>query len=297
MKKILSLIRLLGTFTLLILRWIFSAFRKGFLFIHRRKLLAIPFYSFLAFFLYVFIVIKTSGDPDFAKTIGNKRINDVTQLNPIHVSQVLRPTSISEIRQAVVNSSGPVSIGGGKYSMGGQTAYENSLHLDMRSFNQVIELDTIRKTIRVQPGITWRDLQKVIDPYNLSVKIMQTYANFTVGGSVSVNCHGRYIGHGPIISSVESLKIVTASGELLEANRDQNQDIFNAAIGGYGGIGVIVEVSLQLEDNVKVERQVNKMPANEYKAYFDQHIKDNKEVVFQNGDLYPPDYEENNNVC
>jgi FAD/FMN-containing dehydrogenase len=63
----------------------------------------------------------------------------------------------------------------------------------------------------------WRDLQKVIDKHNLSVKIMQTYANFTVGGSVSVNCHGRYIGHGPIVSSVLELKLITASGQLIVA--------------------------------------------------------------------------------
>ena len=296
MKKALFILLSISASIALLFRWLFSACRKAWLFVHRRKILAIPFYAFLAFFLYVWLVIQISGDPDFAKTIENKRINDVTQLNPIHTNQVIRPRSIPEIKQAIMSSSGPISIGGGKYSMGGQTAFENSLHIDMRSFKQVIELDTIQKTIRVQPGISWRELQKVIDPYNLSVKIMQTYANFTVGGSVSVNCHGRYIGHGPIISSVKHLKILTASGELMEASRQQNQDVFNAAIGGYGGIGVIVEVTLQLDDNVKVERQLKKMKVADYRDFFDQHIKNNQEVVFQNGDLYPPDYSEINNV-
>ena len=296
MKSFFLLLQLIGTFIILLLRWLFLALRKGLLFIHRKKILAIPFYSFLAFFLYVFIVIKISGDPDFATTIDNKRINDVTQLNPIQVNQLIRPNTIAEITEAINSSSGPISIGGGKYSMGGQTAYENSLHIDMRSFKQVLALDTIKKTITVQPGISWRELQKEIDPYNLSVKIMQTYANFTVGGSVSVNCHGRYIGHGSIISSVLNLKIITASGELIEVNRQQHPDIFNAVVGGYGGIGVIVEVTLQLDDNVKVERQVRKMQVADYRDFFDQHIKGNKAVIFQNGDLYPPDYEEVNNI-
>ena len=37
---------------------------------------------------------------------------------------------------------------------------------------------------------------------------MQTYANFTVGGALSVNCHGRYIGLGAVILSVKSLEVI-----------------------------------------------------------------------------------------
>ena len=296
MKKISSFIRFLCKYVLIIIRWLFASIRKGFLFVHRKKILAIPFYAFIAFMLYVWVVILFSGDPEYAVTIDNKRLNDVTQLNPVHVHQVIQPTRTNEIIDAINSTTGPISIGGGKYSMGGQTAFENSLHIDMRSFSQVIDLDTVKKQITVQPGITWRKLQKVIDPFDLSVKIMQTYANFTVGGSVSVNCHGRYIGHGPIISSVLGLKIVSASGEIITANRHENQDIFNAVIGGYGGIGVIVEVTLQLEDNVKVERQIEKMKVEDYNHFFVQHIKENKNVVFQNGDLYPPDYDDITNI-
>ncbi|PTS95684.1 dehydrogenase, partial [Flavobacterium sp. HMWF030] len=196
-----------------------------------------------------------------------------------------------EIVSAIKNTTGPISIGGGKYSMGGQTAFENSLHIDMRLFNKIVNIDTTKKQITVQAGIRWRDIQKVIDPLNLSIKIMQTYSNFTVGGAISVNCHGRYIGHGPIISSVLELKIITANGDIIIANRDVNQDVFNAAIGGYGGIGVIAEATLQLVDNVKVERFHEVMPIEDYKAYFDKNIRSNEDVVFQNGNLYPPKYD------
>src|SRR5215510_15534180 len=117
-------------------------------------------------------------------------INDITQLNPIQVSQVITPTTIPEIVAAVKSHAGPVSIGGGRYSMGGQTGTLGALQIDMRKFNQVLAFDSIHKIITVQPGIRWRDIQRRIDPANLSVKIMQTYADFTVGGSMSVNSHG-----------------------------------------------------------------------------------------------------------
>ena len=74
--------------------------------------------------------------------------------------------------------------------MGGQTAFENSLHIDMRSFNKIINIDKPKKQITVQAGIIWRDIQKEIDTLDLSIKIMQTYSNFTVGGAISVKASG-----------------------------------------------------------------------------------------------------------
>ncbi len=290
LKKLWQLLAFLFSKFLLLLKFITKLLSRFWKFIHRKKRYAIPFYAFVLYVLFIFILVKTSGDANYDKVLANKTINDVTQINPIQVNKIIKPKTIQEIVEAITTTSGPISIGGGKFSMGGQTAYENSLHIDMRDFNKVIALDTILKQVTVQPGIVWRDLQKVIDPHHLSIKIMQTYANFTVGGAVSVNCHGRYIGHGPIVSSVLQLKLVTASGEIITANRNENQDIFSAAIGGYGGIGVLVEVTLQLDTNTKVERHHQLIDAKDYNTFFDANIRNNKEVVFQNGDLYPPDY-------
>lgn len=296
MKKASKVIKQLFEYIVAILKSTLFLLKKTLLYIHSKKRLAIPFYGFMVFVLYIMLLIQISGDSNFSKTLPNKRINDVTQINPIHVNKQIRPTSIKEITSTIKSTTGPISIGGGKFSMGGQTAFENSLHIDMRSFNKIIELDTAIKQVTVQPGITWRDLQEVIDPHNLSIKIMQTYANFTVGGSISVNCHGRYVGHGPIISSVLKLKIALASGEIISASRTENQEVFNAVIGGYGGIGVIIEATLQLVDNVKVERQINKIDIADYNSFFDENIKNNRDVVFQNGDLYPPNYDKIINV-
>ena len=223
-------------------------------------------------------------------------VNDITQLNPIPVAEVIRPTSIDEIVAAVKAHPGPISVGGGRYSMGGQTATEGALQLDMRAFNRVLAFDSIQKTITVQPGIRWRDIQKRIDPANLSVKIMQTYSNFTVGGSMSVNVHGRYIGLGPVALSVRSFKIVLANGAIVEASPAENSEIFYGPLGGYGGLGVIVEATLDLADNVRVRRDNIRMPISEYYTYFKQHIRDSATVVFHNGDIYPPHFERVNAV-
>jgi FAD/FMN-containing dehydrogenase len=218
-------------------------------------------------------------------------VNDVTQINPIVVDRVVAPTSIDEISAAVKNARGAVSIGGAWHSQGGQIATEQSLFLDMRRFDKIVAFDPEKKTITVQAGITWRDIQDKIDPYNLSVSIMQSYSNFTVGGSLSVNCHGRYVEAGPIILSVLRIKVVLADGSVVEATPESNREIFYAAIGGYGGIGVIVEATLKLTDNTKVERVDKVMPIGRYRDYFFTKIKNSAKAVFHNGDIYPPDFD------
>src|SRR5258706_5433588 len=160
----------------------------------------------------------------------------------------------------------------------------------MRSFNKVVRFSPQQRTIRVQTGIRWCDIQRFVDPHNLSVKIMQTYANFTVGGSLSVNVHGRYIGLGPLILSVRSIAIVLADGKLVEASPDSNPELFYGAIGGYGGLGVIVEAELELDEDCRVERISRKLKAKDYVAHFRKTVRDSRETVFHNADMYPPDY-------
>lgn len=217
-------------------------------------------------------------------------VNDITQLNPILVSKVVVPTTVEELQSIVKDSGKPISIAGGRFSMGGQTASPQSLHIDMRKLNSIVSFSAEDKTIKIQAGARWCDIQKVIDPHNLSVKIMQTYANFTVGGALSVNCHGRYIGLGPVILSVKSITIINVDGELIHASRNENSEIFFACIGCYNAIGVIVEVELELEDNVPVKRVHKSLKDSEYKTFFSKKIKKNQDVIFHNGDIYPPAY-------
>jgi FAD/FMN-containing dehydrogenase len=217
-------------------------------------------------------------------------VNDVTRLNPVSVWAIVTPASIEEVQDAIRRTSVPISVGGGHFSMGGQTASPGSLHLDMRKFNKVLEFSPAKQTIRVQSGIRWCDIQRFVDPHDLAVSIMQTYANFTVGGSLSVNVHGRYVGLGPLVLSVRSIKLVLMSGEVIEASPGQNAEIFYGAIGGYGGIGVIVEAELDLASNSRVERVAVKLPVKGYLAHFRKHVRDAREAVFHNGDLYTPHY-------
>lgn len=256
----------------------------------------LSFIALLIIVSFTVTVVETLGNPLSTKldrehdnTIKNI-VNDVTELNPIQTEGIIVPHTTEEIQEAV-KLHDHISIGGGRNSMGGQTASPRAVQIDMREFNKILAFSSSSKEITVQAGIRWRDIQDYIDPYNLSIKIMQTYSNFTVGGSLSVNVHGRYIGLGPVILSVRSFRIVLADGTVTEASPTKNQDIFYSAIGGMGGIGVITEVTLSLTDNVTAERFQKTITTEEYLDYFKNNVRSNHNVIFHNGDMYPLDFD------
>jgi FAD/FMN-containing dehydrogenase/uncharacterized membrane protein YhaH (DUF805 family) len=221
---------------------------------------------------------------------GERIVDDVTQLNPIIVSKVEAPSTVEELQLIIKNSEKPISIGGGRFSMGGQTASPNSVHIDMRKLNRVLDFSAEEKRIKVEAGTRWCDIQSFVDKHNLSVKIMQTYANFTVGGSLSVNVHGRYIGLGPLILSVRSLDIILANGEMKSVSPEKNPELFFACVGCYSAIAVIAAAEFELEENIPVLRVDKKMKREEYARFFKENVRDNKDVVFHNGDIYSPQY-------
>lgn len=218
-------------------------------------------------------------------------ICNVTHLNTVKAGKIVTIQDTDQAQQALKNWRGKVSVGGGRFSMGGQTAIQDGLQLDMRPMNKILGFDPKNRTARVQAGMRWRDLQEIIDPHGLAIQTMQSYSNFTVGGSVSVNCHGRYVGHGPVIASVRSLKLVLPYGEALEVSRQSNSELFHAAIGGYGGAGVITEVELDLDENFKIERTTAHVSLEDYPAWFQERVLSDPNVLLHNADLLPSKFD------
>ena len=217
-------------------------------------------------------------------------VANVTGLYTVEVARIETPTTVEQLAALVRAWPGKIAVGGGRYSMGGQVALRAGLHLDMRSMNRLVWIRPQERVARVQAGMRWRDLQDVLDPLNLAVKTMQSYANFTVGGSVSVNVHGRYVGHGPVGNTVRALRLVLADGAVVEASPQRNVDLFRAAIGGYGAVGVIVEVELGLADNVPIERVIVDVPLEGYVAHFEESVLNDPGCVLHNADLFPPEF-------
>ncbi len=223
-------------------------------------------------------------------------VDDVSQLNSTMVAGILQAKTSAEIAAHLAQTNGRISIGGCRYSMGGQIVAHGSTHIDMRALNRLVWLKRIPTAtgaacVRVQAGMRWRDLQRLIDPHDLSVAIMQSYSNFSIGGSVSVNCHGRYVGRGALINSIRALQLICADGVVLELNRRQNADLFYAVIGGYGGLGVVSEVELDLAVNSAIKRDAVGFSLREYPEYFRAMVLSDPKAVLHNADLMPPAFD------
>jgi FAD/FMN-containing dehydrogenase len=178
-------------------------------------------------------------------------LQDASRLNSSMVSEIRTPQTLAEVIQAVKDARSTrrkISLSGIRHSMGGQALGSNTLHLDMTRMDQVVYNDS-DQTVTVGPGATWRQIQSTLSQHGRAVRVMQDSNIFTVGGSLSVNVHGKDPRYGSLIESVTSLKLVTADGREIQCDRTHQQDLFSAVIGGLGILGIITEVTLTTTQN------------------------------------------------
>src|ERR1700687_3408845 len=102
-----------------------------------------------------------------------------------------------------------VSIAGARHSMGGQTIYPGGIAVNMLPFKGM-NLDEEKNLLYVQAGAKWADVIPYLDKHGRSVAVMQSDNSFTVGGSLSVNCHGWTYDRPPIASTLASFHLMNA---------------------------------------------------------------------------------------
>ena len=203
-------------------------------------------------------------------------ISDVARLIPVKVRRVDAIDDVATLRDIVSEARGKglkLSISGSRHSQGGHAYYQDAIVLDMTSFNKVLGLDVQGKTIRVQSGAKWSEVQEHINPHGLAVKVMQSSNIFTVGGTLSANAHGRDLDSTTVVDSVRSFRLLTAEGEILNVSRRENPDLFRLAIGGYGLFGVILDVDMDLVEDEIYEQNSTVMDYTDFPAYFQKNIK------------------------
>lgn len=201
-------------------------------------------------------------------------LDDASGLDAVEVSEVVRPTSEDQARAAlksVAEAGRKVSIAGSRHSMGGQTLGVGRIVVDMTAMDRV-DYDTATEIVAVEAGATWAKVLKVLDPLGRSVRVMQSDNVFTVGGSLSVNAHGWQAKSAPLVSSVESFRLLLSSGQVVECSRRSNADLFGAALGGYGLFGVILDARLRTAPNLNYRRWVGFGRADDLPRHFEKEV-------------------------
>jgi FAD/FMN-containing dehydrogenase len=210
-------------------------------------------------------------------------VNDVhSQLNRTRVRELLTPRTRDELAQIVRSASQkalPISVSGCRHSMGGQQFAKESICIDTRSLDRVISFDRERGLIEAEAGIQWPKLIRTyLDAEAGSAKQWgiaqkQTGADtFTLGGSLSSNVHGRGLAMKPLISNVESFTLINADGKSMRCSREENNELFRLAIGGYGLFGLIDSVTLRLVPRQKLRRVVEIIRASDLPGRFEERI-------------------------
>ncbi|MBO1002491.1 FAD-binding oxidoreductase [Pseudogracilibacillus auburnensis] len=212
---------------------------------------------------------------------SNPVVTDSGQLLPIKMKSIKTATTEEELQQIVKQAKkdgDKLSIAGMQHSQGGQTLYPNAIMLDMKGYNKILAFDEKAKTITVQSGATWDDIQHYINPSGLALKVAQSQNIFTVGGSLSAIGHGRDIRYGSVIDTVESFRLLTPTGEIIEVSRSKNAELFPYVLGGYGLFGVILDMTLTLTDDELYTTDNVTIDYQEYTAFFEEKVLQRDEV-------------------
>ena len=195
-------------------------------------------------------------DSDEREHLQNTEVDDASRLNKTSVAEVWPiPQDLAQAEQQLAdllararNKGQRVSIGGARHSMGGHTIYPDGIVIDMLPFN-AMQFDKDRELLTVGSGAKWSQIIEYLDGRGYSVAIMQSNNSFSVGGSISVNCHGWQYDRPPISSSVDAFRLMKANGKIVRCSRTEQTELFSLVLGGYGLFGVILDVDLRVVPN------------------------------------------------
>lgn len=240
---------------------------------------------FLGTVVCIFVIAVVLNIPIQKRKYGLSQSNlttDYAGLLPERIERIVKTGDRIELQKIVkeANEKGQhISIAGLQHSQGGHTYYTDSIVLDMKTFNKVLEIDQQQKTVKVESGTTWEDVQEAVQPYGLALKVTQSQSIFTIGGSLSVNAHGRDIRFGHMAGTVKEMTILTPTGEIKTVTRKDSEDWMKYVLGGYGLFGVILDVTLELTENDTYTIHTKEIKTSEYEAYFTKLLREEEAAM------------------
>ena len=167
------------------------------------------------------------------------------------VSYVFRPGNIESLQEVLVlgtRSGRSIGLRGGGNSYGDAAMNNENIVVDLRRMNRIQEWDPASGIVRLEPGVTLSQLWQTVIEDGWWPPVSTGTSFTTIGGSAAMNVHGKNAYQvGPLGDHILEFDLLLASGEIITCSRDENRDVFHAAIGGFGMLGVFTSLTLQMK--------------------------------------------------
>ncbi|TMK45434.1 MAG: FAD-binding protein, partial [Actinobacteria bacterium] len=138
----------------------------------------------------------------------------------------------------------------------GQAQIDGGVVVDLRRLDRIHALTS--RTATVDAGLTWSTLVRHTTSAGLVPPVLPDFLDLTVGGTLSAGgITGTSFIWGAQIDTVEELLVVTGAGEVVTCSLSREPELFDAALGGFGQVGIIVRATIRLSaapDSVEVFR-------------------------------------------
>ncbi|XP_010279585.1 PREDICTED: cytokinin dehydrogenase 9-like [Nelumbo nucifera] len=181
-------------------------------------------------------------------------------------SAILRPKSVSDIATTIkhILQLGPsskltIAARGHGHSLQGQAQAHGGVVINMESLQEPkMQVHTGELPyVDVSGGELWINILHESLKYGLAPKSWTDYLHLTVGGTLSnAGISGQAFRHGPQISNVYQLEVVTGKGEVVSCSEKQNADLFHGVLGGLGQFGIIARARIALEPAPKMVKWI-----------------------------------------
>jgi len=174
---------------------------------------------------------------------------------------VARPESVDDVVELVrkaVSERISITCAGAQTSTTGASITDTGMLLSLRSLDRISAPDEKTRTIKVEPGALVGEIKRTAAAVGLLFAPDPTSEEeSTIGGAIACNASGaRTFKYGATRRHVRALKVVMASGELLEFRRSDLEkntvgyafahDPIDWFIGSEGTLGIVVEAELSL---------------------------------------------------
>ena len=157
------------------------------------------------------------------------------------------PGSIEEVSEAIARAGASgrrVRVAGAGHSFS-DIALTDGSQLRLDRLTRVLDVDRSSGLVRVQAGITIRELSRRLAEHGLAMENLGDIDAQSIAGAISTATHGTGARLCNISAQVVELTLVLADGSTLECSEDRDPELFRAARVGLGALGVIAEVTLR----------------------------------------------------